>query len=50
MDGSPVPPPGGQRGTKSGQGNFSGSQHASLGMGGNDGIIVGAEETLPQIV
>ena len=45
IDGRPVPPPGGQRGTKSGQGNLSGSQHASLGIGGSEGIIVGVAET-----
>ncbi len=37
------PPPGGQRGTKSGQGNFAGSQHAPAG---NEGMAVGHRGTV----
>ena len=43
IEGSPVPPPGGQRGTKSGQGNFAGSQHAPAG---NEGMAVGHRGTV----
>lgn len=39
IDGSPVPPPGEQIGTKSGQGNFAGSQQVPVGSGVIDGQI-----------